>query len=377
MLKILFSRLFYLLVFSFLSTACFGQFNYYFGNLHAHSHYSDGCKDSVSSGVSSPRQCFNWGKDSEHLDFLGISEHNHNVQNTGMQLQYYAMGLREADEENDDGNFVCMYGLEFGLNKYGHVLIYGLSQLPGWEAGNYDIKCKENDFSKLWSLIDDDNAFATLAHPEKEHFNSLSISNRRPSADKVICGTAVESGPYDSRKTDFSVKPDMKFYKYYRTLLALGYRVGPTIDHDNHYTTFGRMSTSRTVVLAPSLTRNNIILGYKAMRFYASEDWDTQVNFTIRNKPMGSEISGKINPVIKVKVTEPEEDDPIKYIKIMFGRAGSKELPTALGSIANSDSIIVPHNNPSVGSTYYYYAEIEQKDGDKIVTAPIWFKKTN
>ncbi len=353
------------------------QYNYYFGNLHAHSHYSDGCKDSVSTNVSTPKDCYKWAKDSKNFHFLGISEHNHDVQNTGMELPNYARGLQEADDANDDGNFVCLYGLEFGLNKYGHVLVYGLTKLPGWEPGNFDVQCGSNNYSKLWTLAATDKAFATLAHPEKEHFNGLSIGSHRPSADKVVCGTAIQSGPFDSEDLEYSERPAMKFYKYYRTLLSLGYRVGPTIDHDNHYTTFGRMAASRTVVLARKLNRDSIIAAYKAMRFYASEDWDTQVSFTIRNKPMGSELSGKTNPVIKVSVEEPEEDDPVKYIKVMWGRAGSKAEPTALGSMSEVDTINVPTANLKVGSTYYFYVEIEQKDGDKIITSPIWFKKTN
>ena len=51
--------------------------NYYFGNLHAHSSYSDGNKDSATSLMTKPLQNFNYAKNSQHIDFYGISEHNH------------------------------------------------------------------------------------------------------------------------------------------------------------------------------------------------------------------------------------------------------------------------------------------------------------
>ena len=51
--------------------------NYYFGNLHAHTGFSDGSKDSSSSGISDPAGAYTFAKLSQNFDFLGISEHNH------------------------------------------------------------------------------------------------------------------------------------------------------------------------------------------------------------------------------------------------------------------------------------------------------------
>jgi hypothetical protein len=247
------------------------QYNFYFGNIHAHTSYSDGCKDCAVGEIRTPQQCFQFAKQTEHFNFLGISEHNHNVNGVGMHLENYAKGLAQADEENDDGTFVCMYGIEFGLNSNGHVLIYGLDKLPGWERDpdNFDVFCDKDDYTKLWKLVNDANGFATLAHPETPQFNHLRNSARRPSADKAICGSALANGLHDSHVLDYSERRSFQFLGYYMTLLAKGYHLGPTIDHDNHNTTFGRTGASRTVVLARALERDSIIAAYKAMRFYA------------------------------------------------------------------------------------------------------------
>ena len=53
------------------------QLNFYFGNMHAHTSYSDGNKDSATSGMTTPLQAFNYAKQSTQIDFYGISEHNH------------------------------------------------------------------------------------------------------------------------------------------------------------------------------------------------------------------------------------------------------------------------------------------------------------
>src|SRR5437870_2542094 len=49
-------------------------YQYYFGNLHAHTAFSDGNKDSTSSGIARPDEGYAYAKLSNDFDFLGISE---------------------------------------------------------------------------------------------------------------------------------------------------------------------------------------------------------------------------------------------------------------------------------------------------------------
>src|SRR5258705_2917830 len=88
------------------------NYNFYRGNLHAHTAYSDGNKDSTHSHVNSPAGSYQYAKESEDFDYLGISEHNHYTsrENPVMHLEDYAKGLHEADAEDDNGHFGCLYG---------------------------------------------------------------------------------------------------------------------------------------------------------------------------------------------------------------------------------------------------------------------------
>ena len=330
------------------------QFSFYFGNIHAHSSFSDGCKDGDNSNVKTPSQCYQFAKQSEHFDFLGISEHNHNVNGVGMHLASYSLGLADADDENEDDEFVCLYGIEFGLNDFGHVLIYGLNKLPGWENDNFDIFCGPENYSKLWQIVNDNNAFATLAHPQSDHFSNLSTSSYKPTSDKAIYGAAIRNGPHTSTSVNYDDLPATSYYNYYRTLLAKGYRLGPTIDHDNHNTTFGRTAASRTVILARKLHRDSIVAAYKSMRFYASEDWNCKVTLTVKNRPMGSQINSKIDPVIKVNVEDEDGSDKIDFIKVMFGKVGSGVKSKALASVIEENFIVATHSGTTVGELYYY-----------------------
>lgn len=344
-------------------------YNYYAGNLHAHTAYSDGNKDGVKTGVTTPTASYAYAKKSEHFDFLGISEHNHGQ--AKMKLPNYAKGIKEADKANSN-EFVCMYGMEYGVIKGGgHVLIYGVDQLIGWEEHNYDIECPKSDYNSLWDiLVDYPDAFATLAHPEQTDYEDLLHQPYNKDADKVLCGVAIMTGPAFAENTDYQSKPAKKFINYFRSLLAAGYHVGPTVDHDNHFLTFGRMASSRTVVLATSLDRNLIMEAYREMRFYASADWNVQVTFTINGYPMGKRINTKKAATIKAVVKDPDASDSIASIKLMYGQPGTNALSTELDRSA-TNTLEHTHNAPK-GKVFYYYLEITQSDGDKIYTSPIW-----
>src|ERR1700754_256467 len=157
----------------------------YFGNIHAHTAFSDGNKDHA---VATPAASYAFAKKSKHLDFLGISEHNHGQ--AGMHLASYKQGVDQANQANQDGTFVCLYGMEFGvISKGGHVVIYGVDSLIGWEAANFDIFVKKSDYISLWNmLVSKPNVFVTLAHPKETDFSDLLHHAFNEAADSVIYG---------------------------------------------------------------------------------------------------------------------------------------------------------------------------------------------
>ena len=351
-------------------------YNFYFGNLHAHTAYSDGNKDSTKSHVSTPSGSYQYARQSEHFDFLGISEHNHYTakNNPGMHVEDYSKGLGQADQENDNGTFVCLYGIEFGvITNGGHVLIYGLDSLIGWETDNHDIFCGKFDYKKLWTILSARPAsFAILAHPEDTHFKKLLNSPYNATADEAICGVTVKTGPAFTKLKNYKAKASGNFYSYYKWMLAKGYHMGPVIDHDTHNTVIGRSHQSRTVVLAPSLTRDNLMEGYEAMRFYASEDWNVKVTFTVNGEVMGSSLTDVDEVNIEVSVDDEDASEKTSSIKVLWGVPKSGVLAKTLISKINSETLSYTGNAPNAA---YYFLEITQKDGDKIYTAPVWVKR--
>ncbi len=369
------------------SVSSSGQYNFYFGNIHSHTEYSDGNKDSATTGFSKPADAYRFAKSSYHMDFLGVSEHNHftATHNPGMRRAAYPLGLYQADTSNDNGNFVSMYGFEWGtISGGGHVVVYGMPGLVGWEVltnppgDNYDIYCNKGDFTNFWPIIQSyPNTFCTLAHPQTGDFGDiLGAAAYNTMADSVIVGTSMRSGSAFSTTTDYSDPVPTLYESAYLKALARGYRLGPTMDHDNHYTTFGRTGQTRTVVLATSLHRDSIIAAYRASRFYASDDWNTEVSFSVNGAAMGSAINTGTNSSISISVNDPDAGDNVNRIQLYYGVPGSGTNATVLTSNTGSSTLNFIHTT-ALNNQFYYFARITQVDGHIIWTSPVWINRTS
>ncbi|MCW3082869.1 MAG: hypothetical protein JWP12_235 [Bacteroidetes bacterium] len=351
-------------------------FNYYFGNIHSQSSYSDGNVDSATSLITTPLQDFNYAKLSQHLDFYGISDHNH--LNAGMlSPANFHKGLADANTANADGSFVAMYGQEWGvISGGGHVVVYGYDSLMGWDAGDYDVHVAQNDYATLWKRINmHPGAFGYLAHPQSGDYTNLFTTARNVDADSAIIGMAARSGPAFSTNSTYSDPSTSTYIARYNDALKRGYHLGVGLDHDTHNSVFGRQTMGRLVVLAPSLTRENILDALRRMRFYSSDDWNVKVDFNIGSYPMGSVFSHTGTPTISVTVTDPD-GELTSSIKLYYGVPGSGTAPTVLTSNTNSNTLTYTHPIANLAQ-YYYYLEITQTDGNKIWTSPIWYKRND
>jgi hypothetical protein len=348
--------------------------NFYFGNLHSHSSYSDGNADNVAK---TPADDYAFAKTALCMDYLGISEHNHT--GAGMSLANWAPGKAQCAAASSS-NFLALYGMEWGvISGGGHVVVYGIDSLLGWEPGQYQVYVPKNVYtsdSGLFAIINrhGNNAFGYCAHPNTTDYNNLTGIAYDANADNALVGTAVESGPAFSTDTTYTNPgTSMSYLNYYRSLLAKGYYAGPTIDHDNHNMTFGKTAKSRLVILAPSLTETNLLIAMRQRRFYASEDCGARITYSINSQSMGSIITEAGAPVISVSAIT---SSPVSSIKVMYGVPGSGSSAQQLTS-TNSSTLSYTDNALGNLSTRYYYLDITELNGDRIITAPIWYTRNN
>lgn len=347
------------------------KLNFYYGNLHSHSSYSDGNKDDLTK---KPEDDYAFAKTAMNLDFLGISEHNHTQ--AGMSLANWQPGI-DAAKKATTSTFVAMHGMEWGvISGGGHVIVYGIDSLIGWESGENQIYVPKSVYTGpagLFRIINRHglNAVATLAHPNTTDYNNISATYDL-SADSAIVGTALESGPAFSTNVTYSdPASSMSYLSYYNRMLAKGYHLGATIDHDNHNLTFGKHTRARMVVLAPALTENDLLDAIKKMRFYASEDSAAKVVFTINKQPVGSVFKTAGAPQISISSIT---TSAVTSIKILFGTPGSGTNPVELTTGASA-SLTYTDNALANLATGYYYADIVELDGSRIITSPIWYTR--
>ncbi len=351
-------------------------YNFYFGNIHAHSGYSDGNKDSVTSGMSTPIEDFLYAQNSQHIDFYGISEHNHHSAGMAHTANYH-QGIADANAATTT-DFVAMYGMEWGvINNGGHVIIYGYDSLIGWEDGYYDVFNGQYDYAALWNKINAvPNAFGYLAHPDFADYNSLFSTTAGVSADNAIVGMAARSGPAFSTNSNYSNPTSGNYIARYNDALKMGYHLGVGLDHDTHYSVFGRQTKGRLVVLAETLTRDNILDAFRNMRFYSSDDWNCKVNFAINSNVMGSVVTQAGSPTLSVTVADDDGSETSATIQVFYGVPGSGVNPTVLTTANNTTTLNYTHTIAN-NTEYYYYLKITQADGDIIWTSPIWYTRND
>ncbi|MCH8331313.1 MAG: T9SS type A sorting domain-containing protein, partial [Bacteroidetes bacterium] len=271
--------------------------------------------------------------------------------------------------------------MEWGtISGGGHVLIYGFDSLIGWDSvsnlPNYDIYVAKTDYETLFQKVaDNTDAFAILAHPSSSHYDGLFTNDRDSVRDNAIVGVAYRSGPAFSTDTTYTNPSSSSYNARYKDLLKRGYHVGPTMDHDNHYTTFGRTTPARLVVMADTLSQDAILDALRESRFYTSDDWNVEVTFSCNGSVMGENVIELTDPSFSVFIYDPDSSDAIDYIRLRYGEPGSGSNSTILSSTSN-DSLNYTHSI-SLEDTFYYYLEIRQIDDDRIVTAPIRFIKDN
>ena len=351
--------------------------NYYYGNLHAHSSYSDGNKDSSTSLLTKPIQDFNYAKNSQNIDFYGISDHNH--LNAGMVSKAnYRQGIRDARAATVNGSFVALYGMEFGIiSTGGHALIYGYdSLLIGWDNGLFDTYNSQYNYGTLWKTINKKpSSFAYLAHPTNSDYDSIYYKTYNASYDSAIIGSAFRSGPAFSTNSTYSNPATSTYITQFNNALKRGYHIGIGLDHDTHNSVFGRQSAGRLVIMAPALTQNDLFNSLKSMRFYGSDDWNAKVNFTVNGQVMGSVLSHAGTATISVTATDPDGES-IANMNLFYGVPGSGSNPLTLTSNTGSNTLTFTHNLAN-NTKYYYYFKINQTDGDVIYTSPIWYNRND
>jgi hypothetical protein len=338
----------------------------YFGNLHSHTSYSD--------GVQTPTNAYTFARNTAPtpLDYLAVTDHNH--PSAGMSYPNYAQGLSQAAAANDDGNFVAIYGQEWGLASHGHVNIFEAPGLFGWDAGSYDWFVAEGDYPNLYTTVlahppASYPAIGLWCHPATNDFNSLQVTDDGKSLIHLMC---LVNGPAMSASTTESDIGNTGFDGAFQTALRNGYRVSPTADQDNHLATWGAATQSRTAVLTTAKTKGQILSAMAARRTYASQDHNTRVDFSANGHAMGEAFIAASGIRLAAHVTDADGGESVAEIELFRGVTGSSNAVKVANSLGNADFNWRELQTFADGTEVHYYLRIRMSTNASIWTGPIY-----
>lgn len=318
-----------------------GDFQPYYGSLHAHTHVSD--------GQGSPLEAFEHAskKAKPPLDFLWLSDH-HN----GITPAEWKGCQAAADKYNLPGTFVGGCGYEktvFGANDQGighfnTLFPDKLYKLPHGIPGIYQ------------ALAECGPCLGQFNHPPWPG-TFLDYKFFPVAEDKVRLIEFNGHGSYDDK------------LKAYFTALDRGWMVSPSWNEDNHHGGWGD-SPRATLIWAPKLTRSSVRSAVFAHRTLATDDESSRMKMMADGACwMGSVLHGLGKSKISVQLSDKQAGDGFAKVRL-YGPHGAL-VDTADCNGKNPCQVSFPLN---VTKRTYVVAVARQEDGDVIISGPIWYE---
>jgi hypothetical protein len=297
----------------------------YFADLHSHTGFSD--------GHFLPKVAHEYARNVAKLDVFVLTDHLEQVDDTEW------LDIREvAWNANEDGKFVSIPGLEW-TKKTGHINIFD-PKTNRWPV----------DLAGFYKAAADAGVTCKFNHPGngEKVFNGLAYSKIGDKAVQLM----------EVRKEDEE--------KAYIRALKLGWHIAPDGADDTHGPNWGSQR-AWSGILAPGLSKRNILDALKNRNCYSTLDRNCLLRFKINNTIMGNILPNPVKKVrVMVAVNDPDAGELITRIELF------------------EDGVVVQTDEPNSSrrrwktkfkpqpGDHYYFVKITQKDGNLIWSAPIW-----
>ncbi len=316
------------------SVSDMSELGVYFGEVHSHTGESD------ANGFAADAIEFAYDNGA---DFFSVTEHSHYF-----TQKLYDIQKKTADRFNKPGRFAALYGWEMTWNNacgyWGHMNIIGSDKVIS-DINKYDMP-----YIFKW-LEGEPNAVGMFNHPGDAWGDFEDYGYKTEYADRAMALAEIKGRGYD---------------RAYALLLSRGWHVAPSYNEDNHAPNWTVGSPYITGILAPALTRENVMDAFRARRVYSSADPTMKIFYKVNGEWMGSRINNPSSINISLKVTT-ENENGIGLIEIV-----------------GEDNIVVAQKYAGAKQAYewnpilpvefdYYYVRISN-GSQYSVTAPVWIE---
>ena len=337
------------------------EYNIYFGQLHSHTSYSD--------GAGTCDEAFNHAANEvENLDFLAVTDHSNSFDNDtsatitdGSASKEWLEGHELADKYTSE-DFVGLYGYEMTWSggAPGHMNTFNTDGFMSRNMTGYESKSRVALQNYYAQLVNTPDSISMFNHPGTTFGDFYDFAYYSKANDRQI--TLIEVGNGEGPIGAAGYFPS---YEYYTRALDKGWHVAPANNQDNHKGRWGDANTGRTVILADSLSRENIYDAIRNMRVYATEDNDLKIYYTLNGVEMGTILDMMPEEVnIKVKTSDPTDSSRMT-VEVIANGGVTVASQTVDESSAETEFTLSPNYS-------YYYIRVTQADGNIAVTAPVW-----
>ena len=326
------------------------EWNVYYGLLDAHTSFSD--------GLGSVEEAFSAAAGVEGLNFFAVTDHSDSFDNAangsitrdGSAVSAEWAAGKQAAAAVTGEDFVGIFGYEmsWGEDKMlGHINTFNT---PGWQIPRQTGMGTLAGYCAALAKVP--GQVSQFNHPGLMYGEFDCFQDYDSACDRVMQLLQVEGENGES------------FYPYYLLALDAGWHVAPTVGQDNHNADWGAAGSSRTAVLAKSLTEDALYEAMGACRVYATQDPDLYIDYRLNGQIMGSILSAAEGLEVRAVLEDPT-DGAIGTVEVI-STGGSVLASCQLDAAAGEVTLPVPDGYP------YYFLRITQPDGDTAVTAPVW-----
>ena len=251
------------------------ELQFYRGEVHSHTVDSD-ARGSIEEAMV-------YARDVGKVDFFAVTDHC-----TYMEPQDMLRHKRVADSFNKNGSFAALYGYEPGWDKrgfWGHMNVLGNEWL---------LYAPHTPMPQLFEkLKQEEDVIAQFNHPGENWGDFDSFAGHDDEIDRRICLQEVKR---------------MEFDDHYALSLARGWHVSPMYNEDNHGADWTTRTTGTSVVLAHSLTRENIMDAMRKRRTYATLDNTMRISYRVNGEWLGARLKAPERLAVEVKVSTEREE---------------------------------------------------------------------
>ena len=356
------------------------SYQLYFGQLHAHTQYSDG-SGSLDSALDYVANL----PDSANVDFVAFTDHSNyfdSKNNPNVESALYDTTLvKDSDASHSWATYKSTINA-FNARNTGVVALGGFEMT--WSGGPGHINTwvtpgvVSRNNTTLNNKTDDAGMkayYALLSQPEG--VDSISQFNHPGSTfgtfkdfsywDPVIDSRMylVEVGNGEGQIGAGGYYPS---YEQYIVALDKGWHVAPSNNQDNHKGRWGNANDARDVILAESLSEDALYEAIRAMRVYATEDKNLEITYTVNGNQLGSILTEvPENLSIDVTLYDPDKTDSISKVEVVVNSGKTAYTWDNAAELASGSLHVDLEPKYS-----YYFIRVTQGDGDLAVTAPVW-----